>query len=153
MSKEQRDSKGHFVKGNKEGNRFVSERTPARKSNGSPSVSSAVEAGRKGGLAHLNQKQFREALLARFNAGEITADMDVSACKMLLAMTREQLVAYYNNEDNPASYRTYALLMSDKDPAIRIGAVETIKNRAIGKPKRMQDVEISIRPPINIVDV
>lgn len=126
-----RDERGRFAKGNTLGNRF--------KTNGE-----ATEAGRKGGRKSQAERKNRvqkwiEAIDGN-GAHPITKEEAASIDLYLLSLTREELTEFINATDVPIIIQARAKQLIDSQTTF--DATEKILDRAFGKPKNQQDINI-----------
>lgn len=134
----ERDSKGRFVKGNKIGPRFVS-------------GGQAAEAGAKGGSV---KKTDRVAfVMSLIDAKPVTRDEADEMVRMMLLMTVDELRNFAALKGIPVIFSAVAKALTDSDKGF--AAVNSLLDRAFGKPKQQTDITTnggSIAPQFVIKD-
>lgn len=112
----------------------------------------AQKAGIASGKARREKSQRLKDLFAAFGVEPLTKELMQEADAVLLAMSDEQRSAFAKNEAMPVYMRRRARLLGAQDDEKAFETSERMLDRAFGKPKQTNDVELKETPPIQIVD-
>lgn len=90
-------------------------------------------------------KRRRDAILAAFKSGEMTAQDAAMFDRMLLMATKKELTSIATNEALPADIRRRARMLMSKSDKDAMAAAETLRDRAFGRPKQVAEIDGSLQ--------
>ena len=106
---------------------------------------------RRGAEQRKKNRERREAIIAAFVSEGMSAQDAALFDRMLLMATRKELGAIAKNPDMPQDIRTRARALMNNKITMQMSTGETMRDRAFGKPKQVQEVDASLQTDQAIV--